>query len=249
MAEIQITTTQNVNLDFKTAELNHRIFAWFIDVMIKSAYIAVLAYILFGILKLGKYINSPDYWSVMAVGIVFLIPVIFYTLALETLLNGQTIGKKILKIKVLKIDGYQTGFIDFFIRWVMRIVDVNMFSGFLALILIGSTKKSQRLGGIASGTAVVSLRNKIDISHTIVEENIQTNYQPTYSSVVKLSDNDVRIIKEHYLRAKAKNDQEILLKLKEKIIGVTNQQPVDNQTSIEFIDIVIKDYNYYTQNM
>lgn len=249
MAEIQITTTQNVNLDFKTAELNHRIAAWFIDVLVKSAYIAVFAYLFFGLLNLGKYLKTNDQWSVIAVVIVFLIPVIFYTLVLETILNGQTIGKKLMKLKVLKIDGYQTGFIDFFIRWVMRIVDVNMFSGAIALVFIGSTKKSQRLGGIASGTAVVSLRNKINISHTILEENLVSNYQPTYTSVVKLSDNDVRIIKEHFLRAKAKRDHALLLKLKEKITGVINQQPLENQTSTQFIEVVIKDYNYYTQNM
>ncbi|MDO6736862.1 RDD family protein [Wenyingzhuangia sp. 2_MG-2023] len=249
MAEIQITTTQNVNLDFKSAELNHRIFAWFIDSMIKSAYIGILMYLLLGILNLGKYFESLDTWSIMAVVIVLGIPVIFYTLTLETLLGGQTVGKKLMKLKVLKIDGYQTSFIDFFIRWVMRIVDVNMFSGFVALISIGSSSKGQRLGGLASGTAVVSLRNKVDISHTILEENLENNYQPTYTSVVKLSDNDVRIIKENYLKAKRKNDEELLLKLKNKVVVVIGQEPVEEHSMVQFLDVIIKDYNHYTQNM
>ena len=248
MAEIQITTTQNVNLDFKSAELNHRIFAWLIDVLIKSAYIGVLVYILFEVFHLKKYFIGLDSWSIMALCIVLGTPLIFYTLILETLLGGQTVGKKVLKIKVLKVDGYQTGFIDFFIRWVMRIVDVNMFSGFVALISIGSSQKGQRLGGLASGTAVVSLRNKINISHTILEENIETNYVPTYSSVIKLSDNDVRIVKENFLKAKAKTDHGLLLKLKDKVeivIGVEKKE----ETVEQFLETIIKDYNHYTKSM
>ncbi|MGY5355008.1 RDD family protein [Wenyingzhuangia sp. IMCC45467] len=250
MAEIQITTTQNVNLDFKSAELNHRILAWFIDVLIKLAYISVLGYVLFGLLNLDKYFKGLDQWSISAIVIALLIPVIFYTLTLETLLGGQTVGKKVMKLKVLKIDGYQTGFIDFFIRWVMRIVDVNMLSGMIALIFIGSSKKAQRLGGMASGTAVVSLRNKVNISHTILDESVTTqNYQATYPSVVRLSDNDVRIIKENFIRAKAKKDYGLFLKLREKIVAVINTEPLPEQTTEQFLDTVIKDYNYYTQNM
>lgn len=250
MAEIQITTTQNVNLDFKSAELNHRILAWFIDGLIKSAYIAILAYVLFGLLGLLKSFQGLDTWSMMAIVIVLGVPVIFYTLMMEFFFDGQTVGKKVMKLKVLKIDGYQTGFVDFFIRWIMRIVDINMLSGVVALVFIGSSKKGQRLGGMASGTAVVSLRNKVDISHTILDETISTNnYQPTYPSVVRLSDNDVRIIKENFIRAKAKKEQDLLIKLREKVVIVMNKEPLPEQTTEQFLDTVIKDYNYYTQNM
>lgn len=144
MPEIQITTTQNVNLNFKSAELNHRILAWFIDVMVKMAYIFVLAFLMFEVLGLTNPFKTLDNWSVMALIIVLGLPVIFYTLAMEVSFDGQTVGKKIMKLKVLKIDGYQTSFIDFFIRWIMRIIDVNMFSGIIALIFIGSTKKSPK---------------------------------------------------------------------------------------------------------
>ena len=102
MAEIQITTTQNVNLDFKSAELNHRIYAWFIDVLIKLAYIGVLVYILLGVLHLNNYLKGLDTWSMMAIVILLGSPLIFYTLILETFLGGQSVGKKLLKIKVFK---------------------------------------------------------------------------------------------------------------------------------------------------
>lgn len=251
MAEIQITTTQNVTLDFKSADLNHRLLAWLIDVLIKLSYIGLVGYVFFGILNLGGYFDSlgNDYWSIMAIVILFLLPVIFYTLVLEIFLNGQTVGKNVMKLKVLKVDGYQTGFVDFFIRWVIRIVDISAFSGIVALAFIGSTKKGQRLGGIASGTTVVSLRNRVDISDTILDENTVENYQPVYPSVVKLSDNDVRIIKENFIKAKNKNDHGLLLKLKEKIVMVIDVVPSEDITAKNFIATVLKDYNQITQSM
>jgi uncharacterized RDD family membrane protein YckC len=39
----------------------------------------------------------------------------------ESLMEGQTIGKKLLGIKVVKIDGYQASFFDYLIRWVIEI--------------------------------------------------------------------------------------------------------------------------------
>lgn len=252
MAEIQITTTQNVNLNFKSAELNHRILAWFIDVLIKASYVGLVSYLLLGVFKLQRHFQGLDRWSVMAISIVIGLPIIFYTLLSEVFLGGQTVGKKVMRLKVLKIEGYQTQFLDYFIRWVLRIVDVNFaipIPGIVGLVTIGSSKKGQRFGDMVSGTALVSLRNKITVDHTILEEEVTEAYVPTYPSVVKLSDNDVRIIKEHFLRAQAKKDHAMFLKLKEKIVAVIETEPNEEGNAAQFIDTVIKDYNFYTTKM
>jgi uncharacterized RDD family membrane protein YckC len=250
MAIIQITTTQNANINFNAAEIGVRILGWFIDFIIKSAYIGVVVWFLFVLTELGEFLFNAagkDMWSMFAIIIIIGFPVIFYTLLMETFVNGQTIGKIIVKTQVVKIDGYQAGFTDYFIRWIMRIIDVNLFFGIIGLVTMGSSKNHQRVGGLASGTAVISKKNKINISHTILE-NLQSDYKPTYTSVIKLSDNDVRIIKENYKRVKNKDDQKTLLAIKNKIIQVIGEEPKTSST-IDFIEIILKDYNYFTQNM
>jgi uncharacterized RDD family membrane protein YckC len=252
MAEIQINTTQNVTINFKAAEVGERILAYFIDLIIKIAYILFVSF-LFSLASkpLDYFLEenfSDDPWSWMAIILILGVPIIFYTITTETLLMGQTLGKKIVKIRVVKIDGYRASFLDYFIRWVMRLVDINIFSGVVALVSIGSSKKHQRLGGMASGTAVITLKNKIGINHTILQE-VADDYQPTYASVIKLSDNDVRIIKENFLRAQKNTDHKTMLILKQKIIDVIEEKPHEDITTENFIKCIIKDYNHYTKNM
>ncbi|WP_298506068.1 RDD family protein [uncultured Maribacter sp.] len=252
MAEIQITTTQNVTIAFTAAEVGERILAYFIDLVIKIAYVGVILFLIgsfssSGGIELEENFNV-DPWSVMAIIIILGAPVFFYTIISESLLLGQTVGKKLVKIQVVKIDGYRATFLDFFIRWVMRFVDINIFSGVVALVSIGSSKNHQRLGGMASGTAVITLKNKVNISHTILQE-VADNYKPTYLSVIKLSDNDMRIIKENFLRAKKANDFKTILLLKEKIIGVIEEDPLPDVTAENFIKCILKDYNHFTKNM
>ncbi|OUR92352.1 RDD family protein [Flavobacteriales bacterium 34_180_T64] len=247
MVELQINTTQNVNINFTAASVGERIVAYIIDLIIKIAYGVVTYQIIFNLFELDDAIEDMDRWSQIAIYVTFYLPVIFYSLIFETLLDGQTLGKRIMKIKVVKIDGYQASLADFIVRWFFRIVDLNMMSGVVALIAIVTSKKSQRLGDMTAGTSVISLKNNINISHTILED-LEDAYVPTYPDVIKLSDNDARIIKDTFVKAKASKDYVTLIKLRSKIVEVVGIKEVVG-SDIAFIDKILKDYNYYTQNM
>jgi uncharacterized RDD family membrane protein YckC len=243
MDQVAINTTQNVNINFNLASFGDRMLGYLIDEIIKFAYILIIALFL----SYLDFTGDMDQWSIMAIYLVFFIPAIFYSLFLETLLEGQTIGKRVMKTKVVKIDGYQASFGDYLIRWVMRLVDIYSNSAIVGVMAIVSSKNSQRLGDMAAGTAVISLKNKYTIDSTILE-NIGEAYQPVYPLVVKLSDNDARIIKNSFTIASKKQDTETLRKLRMKIEEVTGCKNVSGN-DIDFIKTVLKDYNFYTQNM
>jgi uncharacterized RDD family membrane protein YckC len=196
---------------------------------------------------LSQILSGMDGWSQMAVQSLLFLPVMFYSLIFETFFEGQSLGKKLVRIKVVKIEGYQASFGDYLIRWLFRMVDIVISSGVIGLISIVMSKKTQRLGDMAAGTSVITLRNNVTISSTILEE-INDDYKPTYPLVIKLSDNDVRIIKENFIRAKAEKNTDLFLKLSEKIETVTG---IKNQSGnqVDFIKTIIKDYNFYTQSM
>ena len=201
----------------------------------------------FSFFQIDRWLNQLDNWSQAAVYMLFFLPIAFYSLVQEALLEGQTLGKRLVKIKVVKIDGYQAGFGDYLIRWLFRVIDISIGSGIIGLITMVVNSKTQRLGDISAGTAIITLKNKVTINSTILEE-IGQEYQPRYPLVIKLSDNDARIIKETFQNAMKSADFVVMNKLTAKIEQVTGIKN-DLGSTQEFIRTVLKDYNYYTQNM
>jgi uncharacterized RDD family membrane protein YckC len=247
MSELSITTTQNVTINFSAASVGHRMLGYILDLLVKTAYSIVVWGIFFYYLGINQRMIGLDNWSYYAIIVVVYSPVIFYSLLFESLLEGQTIGKRLMQMKVVKIDGYQASFGDYLIRWLFRIIDVNLSSGVIGLITMIASAKTQRLGDMSAGTAVISLKNNININHTILEE-IGEAYVPTYPLVIKLSDNDARIIKETFNVAVSKRDYATLIKLRNKIEEVTGVRNISGNDT-DFIRTILKDYSFYTQNM
>jgi uncharacterized RDD family membrane protein YckC len=245
MSQIAINTSQNVNINFNIAGVGERMLAFIIDFLIKIAFVLLILYIFFNIFNLDALLTGLDYWSQVAIIIAITFPAYIYPVVLESLMEGQTPGKKVMKIKVVKIDGYQASFGDYLIRWVFRLIDTS-FLGVIGLISMIVSRNNQRLGDIASGTAVISLKNSITISHTILE-NIHQDYVPLFPQVIALSDNDMRIIKDNYTKALRIDDRQIITKLSDKIKGILKLE-IDptKMTERQFINVIIKDYNYYT---
>ena len=246
MTQLSINTTQNVNINFTAASVGDRIFAQLLDILVMIAYIVVVGFFL-DITGLTTTIEAMDNWSIMAVYGIIYSPIMFYTIVQESLWEGQTIGKRIMKTKVIKLDGYQAGFGDYLVRWLFRLVEVFIGNGIIGLIAIIASQKNQRLGDMAAGTAIISLKNNININHTIIQD-INSDYLPTYPLVIKLSDNDVRIVKETFETAVLQKDFVTLSKLANKISSVTGIKNTSG-TDTDFIRVVLKDYNFYTQNM
>ena len=213
--------------------------AYLVDLVIRIAYFIIVAFIL-----LDNIFSNPDYSTSIALLLIAL-PIMFYSLICESTMEGQTFGKKLLKIKVVKIDGYQAGFFDYFVRWIFAIVDIQM--GFIpGVIAMVSTKHTQRLGDLAAGTAVISEKSKYNISHTILME-ITEDYKPYFSrnQMILFSDNDIRIIKENFELTNKSKNAVLLKKIAEKIYDVTKLTD-KFESDKKLIETFLKDYNYYT---
>ena len=241
MSKIQIKTTQNILLSFEPASVGERMGAYAIDLVLIMGY----GYLVKTIMDLFDHSLT---WEFVAIYSVLMLPAVFYPLVAESLMQGQTVGKRIMKIRVLKIDGYQASFGDFFIRWLFTLVEVDLFMGSAALISIISSKYSQRLGDFAAGTAVITERNKMNISHTILEE-LSYTYQPlfTQAEVLLFSDQDAQTIKNYLaLALKSKNGHLTIARLADKITEISKREHTSFTKKADFVQQFLKDYSFYT---
>ncbi|MGY0392815.1 RDD family protein [Bizionia sp. KMM 8389] len=241
MSKIAINTAQNVNLDYKLIGIGERLVAFLIDGLILIVYMTVME----NIVTFSDLFESDSWTARGVVGLVTL-PALFYSLICHVLFNGQTVGKMIMKIKVVRLDGAPTQWYNLLVRWMLRLVDIWLFFASIGVMSILLSDKKQRVGDSAAGTVVISAKKQHKISSTILED-INDDYQPVYTNVTQLTDKDVRIIKEAFILSKRNNDFKTLTILRNKICTLLHIET--DMFDKEFIDTILKDYNYYTQNM
>lgn len=145
--------------EYEYAGVLARFLALLIDAII-LAIVLVPMMLLAGVFGVSGAIASKNpmafwgvFWVVWGIGIV--VQFLYFTI-LEGL-RGQTIGKMAMNIKVVGYHGKEIGMAKAFIRNLLRIID-GLFAYIIGLIFIVATEKKQRLGDIAAGSVVISLR-------------------------------------------------------------------------------------------
>lgn len=235
MEAIRIQTAQNVFIEYQPASVGDRIGATIIDGVIALCYLLVVNLTLEGLnLEPGTTVRLALYS-----------PYVFYHLVSEIFMDGQSVGKKAVNIKVVKLDGTQPGIGSYLLRWLLRPVDI-LFFGAVAMISISSSQKGQRLGDIAAGTSVISTRRRQTLRDTMLPE-IPDEYTPLYPEAARLTDRDVSIIKESlqaYLRGD-RQDSWLVHTLAEKVQALLGVRT--NQTYVEFLRTVLKDHAYLSK--
>lgn len=194
MKKIEIITTQNVPIQYESANLKDRVIATLIDLVFLGLIIGVFSFVFFVLLFKNFSTDSVPFIFYYVV-ITFLS--LFYGLIQEVFYNGQTWGKKIMQIKIIKLNGEVPNLSDFIMRWIFRPIDIWGSSGAIGSLLISSGEKAQRLGDILANTTVIKLSGYRRISLSDIENlpNAE-NTSIKYPLVTKFSDDDMLAIKQ-----------------------------------------------------
>lgn len=72
--------------------------------------------------------------------------------------HGQSFGKKLINIRVVKVDGSTPSIGSYLLRWLLFPIDGPITSG-LGLLVVLLNKNNQRLGDLAAGTMVIKEKN------------------------------------------------------------------------------------------
>jgi uncharacterized RDD family membrane protein YckC len=253
MALIEIATPFNIDIEFETAEFSKRFFAYMVDFSLLIIYWIIISNLFFN----DGYVNAG---SIGFLIILSILPMLFYSFITELLMNGQTIGKKIFKIKVVSLDGNEPTLGQYITRWFMRFYEwgfilflffwqkfgtallVLIPGGIVCVIIIAATKNSQRLGDIIAGTVVVNTKSKLTVHDTIFMNIVQPDYKVSFPQALRLSDRDINTIKNVITQTQKNNNYDMCNRVATKVKDVLNIST--NMYAIDFLEKIIADYNY-----
>jgi len=265
MSVVRIPPNFNIDLDFEVPEFYRRLVAWLLDVVLLFFYLKIANEIYKSIARSDSPFDMDHQYNLHFISIILWLPVFIYHPICEITMNGQSIGKKIMGLQVVNENGGRPSISQFLIRWLVRTADIMviviilynvlilmdrrllwaLIGSILLLItdviLVVSTRKSQRLGDILARTILIRNQAKGSIEDTVFIA-VADNYVPSFPQIMQLSDRDINAIKSILEIARKKGDLHMAMAASEKIKA---HLKIDTDLSpFDFLNVLLKDYNY-----
>lgn len=241
MRSITIQTTQNVSIEYELAGALTRVLAFLIDMLLVFA-----TYTIFTLI----FLIDSDVNPTVAFFFLPLLVFILYYYFTEMLLQGQTIGKRVQQIRVLRADGKDPTPGDFLMRALFLLPDAWFSFAIPGILLMNTTPSAQRLGDLVAGTVVV--KNKS--SRNFVLKDIQSikttdNHTPQFPAVQRFSEADMLLIKSSLKRLFEYDNPAHKKAIKKLAEHCRFKLEVENDglTDVEFLKTLLMDYIVLTR--
>jgi uncharacterized RDD family membrane protein YckC len=267
VAHLKVHTAQNVELEFPVGNIGQRLLSAFIDLVVVIVYYFIANWIYGAMFGLGPF-DKPNLIAILCL---FILPISLYLPACEFLWKGQTVGKAVMRMRVVRIDGSSPSLGDIILRWLLRTIDVKL--GFLFIFFIPSNPTTdaqqffyglavffmvmpipvigivsmatspiaQRLGDRIAGTVVIKSKRTFSLNDTILKAT-ESDYEVSYPNVMKLSDRDIHIIKAAVDQADKYKDYVNVGVLAAKAKKIL--EVTDDSRPYVFLKTLVKDYNH-----
>ncbi|MFC0515877.1 RDD family protein [Mucilaginibacter angelicae] len=236
MDTIRITTTQNIDIDYEVAGVGERIVAHLIDI---GLFIVILLAAIFIIPAVG---NLSNFFAIALV-VLYAALFVFYDLVCEIAMNGQSVGKKIMKIKVISLNGSRPSVGQYLLRWLFRIIDFTLTSGICGTICVIVSDNNQRVGDMVAGTTLIRTVPRTKMNNIVFIPEADA-YQPIFRETAQLTDQDIELVSEVINTYIKTRNPVIVYNMAEKIkshIGVT---PLAGMNDMLFLQTIVKDYSH-----
>jgi uncharacterized RDD family membrane protein YckC len=197
---MQFETPENVRVQYTLAGLGTRFIAWFIDQIFTTLMLILIVIFLFvaGIATAqvmddlaGRAAAAPPE-RVMGIFVGFIILMMglgsfVYFTGLELFMKGQTIGKRMCRIRVVKVDGFALDAGSILVRNVFRVLDQFP----ILWVIPVMSKRAQRTGDMVGGTIVIT-----DVSPTLSDVRVRLSDQKALDSEFRFDARSLQKLKE-----------------------------------------------------
>jgi uncharacterized RDD family membrane protein YckC len=148
-ADLVVATPERVSFDYQVAGLGTRAIAQVLDLLIIGGILTAVYFVALAVAVVGSA-------AATLLAVIGSFVVIFgYFWVSESLWSGQTVGKKVFRLRAVGDRGEPLTFAQAGIRNIVRIVDFLPYAYGVGLIVLFVNGKGKRLGDLAAGTIVV----------------------------------------------------------------------------------------------
>lgn len=159
--ELVVETPERVELHYVLANIGNRFLAAILDHLFQLVAIVVIFIVVGESVSSWGAIFSMGVWMA-ALGVLILFLIVWgYFVLFETFWSGQTPGKRIMGLRVIREDGRPVRFFEAFVRNILRLtIDFQPFPSFaVGVVSTIFSGKSKRVGDYVAGTVVVKERS------------------------------------------------------------------------------------------
>ena len=165
--QLNIETPEQVDLRFPIAGIGSRFLAILADSVLQVVALFLMFFVFALIVSAAPHvrgtttmINTGAKWFVAAVVLFYFLLYWGYFSLFEAFWNGQTPGKRLLKIRVIKDSGRQITLFEALARNLIRIVDALPSFYLVGVITMLCNREQKRLGDLVAGTIVIHERSE-----------------------------------------------------------------------------------------
>ena len=187
MRTIKVQTPQKVPIEYRLAGVLFRSLAYIVDASILFlVYIALFSTVIF----ITNFRGESQTLFIGTYAVIY----VFYSLVFEWSWQGQTPGKRLMGLRVIRLDGTYCSFSDYLTRWAFRFLDIGITFGTLAAMTISANSKGQRIGDIMAGTTVIQTKSP-GFSLSKIRKVNTVGEVPKYTLASQLEEQEVLILK------------------------------------------------------
>ena len=166
-------------------------------------------------------------------------------------MRGQTPGKRAMRIRVVDVFGRTPSGMDLFVRWIFRVLDIWLSLGTLAVVLITTSPRSMRLGGLLANTMVIKVEGFGGVSlQDILTIDDKFSISPEYAEVHKFRESDMLTVKsvlDRYRKYGNEAHKKLLNATAEKCREVLDLETLPDNRYL-FLQTLLRDYIISTRN-
>jgi uncharacterized RDD family membrane protein YckC len=199
--EVRIETPEQVEVDLELAGLGSRFVARFLDWLIQALFNVALFVLALAVAALAGLAFDPEHMPVLAITIALTLSFLVslgYGTFYELKRNGQTPGKKVAGIRVVREGGGPIDFRAAAVRNMLTAIDLFPGLPIIGPLLVLLTTNRQRLGDLAAGTVVIRER-VVELGADPTDELIEhavDEVRFTSAQLAALAPNDRAILRE-----------------------------------------------------